>query len=144
MAAPPDPLPRYKYKNLSIPNSLRLLRLRSAAATQDAVKCELFESQLENTDLFQEGTRREDYEAVSWCWGNMRQDQPLRVIEGEQAYSFFNSKDLEAALRALRYHDKTRLLWVDQICIYLDRSRTKSCRNLRIAPPFCEGFGFHI
>ena len=30
---------------------------------------------------------------------------------------FLSQGDLQAALRSLRYHDKTRLLWVDQICI---------------------------
>ena len=36
------------------------------------------------------------------------------------------------------------LVELDTVCIYLDRSRTKSCRNLRVAPLFCEGVGFRI
>jgi len=33
---------------------------------------------------------------------------------------------------------------VDTVCIYFDRSQTKSCRNLRFTPLFCEGFGLCI
>jgi Heterokaryon incompatibility protein (HET) len=33
-------------------------------------------------------------------------------------------------------------LWVDAICIYLGRSVTKSCRNLRVAPLFYKGLVF--
>ena len=32
-------------------------------------------------------------------------------------------------------------LWLNQICIYLDRSRTNYCGNLRVDPLFCERFG---
>jgi hypothetical protein len=33
-------------------------------------------------------------------------------------------------------------LWIDALCIYPDRYRTKCCRNLRFEPQFCEGVGF--
>ena len=85
MASPLDSLPLYQYKKLSSTESLRLLRLRAAPLGQGAVECELFESKLIETDLFEQGTRTEDYEAVSWCWGNMPQDHLLRVNEGDQA-----------------------------------------------------------
>jgi hypothetical protein len=126
MAATPSSLPRYVYTKLANDNSLRLLRLRSAAAIQDAVECELFESQLVDTDQFEKGVRDEDYEAVSWCWGDKKRDRPLRVHVGELAYSFLISPDLEAALRALRYEEKTRLLWVDQICINQDKTKERN------------------
>jgi hypothetical protein len=117
MASPSYELPRYQYQPLKNDNGLRLLKLRAGPVNQPAVECELFESELIETDLFEQGIRNEDYEAVSWCWGNKPQDHLLRVNEGEQAFSFYVSEDLQAALRSLRYHDKTRLLWVDQICI---------------------------
>jgi hypothetical protein len=33
-------------------------------------------------------------------------------------------------------------LWVDAICIYVDRHLIKSCGNLRVEPRFSEGFHF--
>jgi hypothetical protein len=46
-------------------------------------------------------------------------------------------------LRHLRLQDQERILWVDALCIYQDRYRTKWCRNLRFEPQFCEGVGLH-
>jgi hypothetical protein len=34
------------------------------------------------------------------------------------------------------------VFWVDAVCIYPDRHRTKCYRNLRFEPLFCEGVGF--
>jgi hypothetical protein len=35
-----------------------------------------------------------------------------------------------------------KTFWIDQICIYQDRYRTKCSRNLRFEPLFCNGVGF--
>jgi len=40
----------------------------------------------------------------------------------------------------LDLHDA--LGWFVAVCVYLDRSRTKCRRNLRVEPLFSEGFGF--
>jgi len=44
---------------------------------------------------------------------------------------------LSGCLRALMAK-----VWIDAICIYQDRYRSKYCRNLRFETQFCEGVGF--
>jgi hypothetical protein len=53
-------------------------------------------------------------------------------------------QNLASAFRHLRYVDQVRIFWVDAICIHLDRSRTKYCRNSRFEPLFSEGVGLCI
>jgi hypothetical protein len=50
--------------------------------------------------------------------------------------------NLEAGLRHLRDTANVKILWIDAICLYQDRYRTKCCRNLRFEPLFCERVGF--
>jgi hypothetical protein len=52
------------------------------------------------------------------------------------------TENLHSALQNLRRPDKTHVLWVDAVCIYRDRYRSKCCRNLTFEPQFCEGVGF--
>ena len=50
----------------------------------------------------------------------------------------------QKSLLCLRPQDEhnPRTLWIDVVCIYQDRYRSKWCRNLRCGPQFCEGVGF--
>ena len=56
------------------------------------------------------------YEALSYVWGNTRDTAPM--ILDRTPYDI--TKNLEWALRYLRYKESPRVLWVDAICIYLD------------------------
>ena len=53
------------------------------------------------------------YEAVSYCWGD---EEDLRSITCN-GHEFEVRRNLEAALRNMRYSDRPRLLWADAICI---------------------------
>ena len=53
------------------------------------------------------------YEALSYVWGNSTVTLPI-LLNGLE---FQVTTNLESALRHLRYHDRTRILWADAICI---------------------------
>jgi Heterokaryon incompatibility protein (HET) len=95
----------------------------------DEVKCELSRLSLES---------RPRYEALSYVWGDPNDTRPI-IVDGWEVQVTAN---LEPALRRLRYPDIPRVLWVDAVCTYQDRYRSKCCRNLRFEPRFCEGVGF--
>lgn len=155
MSTTPDLLPRYTFNPLPV-TRVRLLKLQPAKSDQDEINCELIERDLTDIDLSggndsstargpanagatrnaidttQPGTQEapyEHYEAVSWCWGTDLPDQPIRINENDTAYSFLVSQSLAAALRAFRYVGKTRLLWVDAICI---NQESKPERNQQV------------
>jgi Heterokaryon incompatibility protein (HET) len=65
----------------------------------------------------------EPYNALSWCWRTYDGDEHLNeqlesiyIIDNRNRYSFLVSKNLNAALKALRSRDVLRI-WVDWICI---------------------------
>ncbi len=121
LTEPTSTLQRYRYRPLKSHDSIRLLRLKPATHSQADVDCELIESRLIDTDQYQQAIREEhneeDYEAVSWCWGKRTQPRSLKIHDGNTAFSFPVSADLEYALRVFRHVDKARLIWVDAICI---------------------------
>ncbi|KAK4442311.1 HET-domain-containing protein [Podospora aff. communis PSN243] len=53
------------------------------------------------------------FEALSYVWG----DATIRSTITVDGHNVGITVNLEETLRALRYHDKTRTLWVDAICI---------------------------
>ncbi|RMY18693.1 hypothetical protein D0867_05162 [Hortaea werneckii] len=55
-----------------------------------------------------------DYEALSYCWGDVRRHQRLIEIDGR---AFPVGENLQGALQNLRRSDRPRLLWIDAICI---------------------------
>lgn len=54
-----------------------------------------------------------EYEALSYAWGELKLDRSIR-LEGKP---FAITANLHLALRALRYSDQERVLWVDALCI---------------------------
>lgn len=120
----------YRYDELRSSESLRLLILRGAERRDQEIYCELVEQQLAraNTSAAADPPRLPTrsmvkYEALSWCWGDENRDKVLRIyrrgsLEGQgQSYKFMIPANLEVALRALRYTDQDRKLWIDAICI---------------------------
>ena len=59
------------------------------------------------------GVDTQEYEALSYVWGEETITIPITV----NRKPFQATKNLEAALRALRRRDAERLLWIDAICI---------------------------
>jgi len=78
------------------------------------------------------------YEALSYAWGSPDLTDEIQV-KGETLKITAN---LALALRYVRLTDQPLTLWVDAICLYLDRHRTKCRGNLRVGPLFSEGARF--
>jgi Heterokaryon incompatibility protein (HET) len=70
----------------------------------DPIFCELANGVLEASP---------DYEALSYVWGNPRVTRIIQL----QGHDFSVTENLESALRHLRLKEKSRILWVDALCI---------------------------
>src|SRR3984957_381778 len=77
------------------------------------------------------------YPALSYAWGDPTQSHHIHVRSTRLSINV----NLNAALGRLRQSGASRHTWVDAVCIYQDRHRTKYCRNLRFEPLFREGVG---
>ena len=62
------------------------------------------------------------YEAVSYVWGTLKSTQSLLCNQHRMVMTV----NLEAALRRIRLTDKSRLIWVDAICINQGNDRERS------------------
>jgi hypothetical protein len=121
---------RYVYRPLDLDRrEFRLVKLKPSTQLSSPVCCELVETQLNNCP---------PYEAMSYVWGDPGAKAPVHVEDA----MLHVTVNLECALRYFRWEHEVRWLWVDAISIYSYRTATKCCRNLRIRPQFCEGFGF--
>ncbi|KAH8595398.1 heterokaryon incompatibility protein-domain-containing protein [Bisporella sp. PMI_857] len=93
-------------------DSIRLLILQPGLFN-DPIRC-----QLEQVSLSAGHT----YEALSYMWGNAGDTSPM--ILDRTPYHI--TKNLECALRYLRYRESSRVLWVDAICIDQNNPDEKS------------------
>lgn len=94
----------------------RLLELQPDTDFTAVVKARVY-----NVHLSQIGTwpNDEKYETLSYVWGEPR-DTTKILLQGRYGKDYTNfsvTKNLDIALRHLRYVDKPRTLWVDAICI---------------------------
>jgi hypothetical protein len=60
----------------------------------------------------------QDYEALSWCWGQGDPDRIIQISTNGVAKRYHIYEHLYECLRALRYEDKERYLWIDALCIH--------------------------
>ncbi|KAL6703539.1 hypothetical protein ACN47E_009564 [Coniothyrium glycines] len=89
-------------------DQIRLLILKPAKHEADDIKCSLSITSLKRTLR-----RKNTYEALSYTWGPV---EPKSNIYFDGAILEV-SPNLDLALRRLRRSSKTRVLWVDAICI---------------------------
>ncbi|KAK7211726.1 hypothetical protein V2G26_018904 [Clonostachys chloroleuca] len=87
--------------------SFRLLTLQPAQESTDPLRCTVVEQPLLKCD---------DYEALSYCWGDATDKLPIYCNDQR----FEATRSLEAALRHLRRKDDDRCLWIDAVCINQD------------------------
>ncbi|KAF7886448.1 hypothetical protein EAF00_010551 [Botryotinia globosa] len=85
-------------------HEIRLLELTKGSPS-DPVSCSMKLASLDDANI--------EYEALSYVWGTLAGHVPIQVC-GE---SFKATSNLELALRHLRYRDRSRVLWVDAVCI---------------------------
>ena len=111
----------YCYQALSTPRCIRVLELAPALSRAAPIRYKLTE-----VDLDRKPPARLMYEALSYVWGHPKGDRPT-LCEGHQLLITMNC---EEALRELRFRVKTRILWIDAICI--NQSDIPE-RNLQVA-----------
>lgn len=102
-------LPQYQYKLLSSPSQFRLLELLPGNE-DDPISYLLHTADWKCPSA---------YEAVSYAWGDVNDTYPS-ICDGFQQTISVNLRD---GLIAMRAKDRSRLLWVDAICI--DQANTE-------------------
>jgi hypothetical protein len=80
--------------------------------------------------------RMPKYQALSYAWGDPTQEGTIIVNDRP----FAVARNLLEASQSLRHGQALVTLWIDAICLYVDRYQRKYHRNLRFGPLFSEGF----
>ena len=96
-----------------------MVHLLPASDPSSQVECALVHVSLDNVI---------PYEALSYTWGSCEMTDYVIVDKR----SFWITKSLNAALRALRYTTEDRWLWVDAICINQEDIPERSQEVLRM------------
>jgi hypothetical protein len=104
-----DSTPKFRYKPLDSPDSIRILLLHPAPASLANIHCDLIYTTIStcDQDLF------EHYVALSYVWGSTDDLQTI-FLEDHQ---FKITRNLSEALRNLREENRSIRLWTDAICI---------------------------
>lgn len=98
----------FHHHRLSSPRSIRLLALLPSLEFQATLEITLTELSLDDIS-----TDENSYEALSYVWGSRSGTEPIQC-DGKLLSV---TPNCSSALRHLRLKDKTRILWVDAICI---------------------------
>lgn len=114
--------PEYEYKPLFDSQCIRLLTL-DPGKPDDPLKGEL-----EVVRIASSG----EYEPLSYVWGKAEHCHHITIRDDEVDRRLELTDSLHGALRQIRYTDRKRRLWADQICIYSHRTTIKHLRNLRL------------
>ncbi|KAI0451780.1 heterokaryon incompatibility protein-domain-containing protein [Xylaria acuta] len=83
---------------------IRLLELQPGRE-KETIRCRLQQYSLASKAI--------DYEPLSYCWGDTRRRLPI-LLDGQ---CMEVTRNLHAALLALRREESTRFLWADAVCI---------------------------
>ena len=100
---------RLPYSSLTGAHEIRLLEVYSARDRNSCIRCGLLNYTLSESN---------DYEALSYTWSKPIPGKPFlsqKIICNN--VEFFVTQNLEAALKTLRLPDRSRIIWIDQICI---------------------------
>jgi hypothetical protein len=117
----------FKYTPLVGPLAIRLLELH-AGQSGDDINCTILPDSLEN------GRAGKNYIALSYTWGDLLS---TRIIFCNDA-RFQITRNLEGALRELRWQDESRILWIDQICIN-QTDNDERCAQVQIMRDIYQG-----
>lgn len=109
---------RYSYRPLLHARDTRLAVLEPADQFSDPVHLSLKRVSLA-------GLRRTQYEALSYVWGSITGDRRV-YCDGKLLYVTSNC---ESALRYLRLKKRSRILWIDALCIN-QSSNTEKIRQV--------------
>jgi hypothetical protein len=116
------------YKPLPTENSQRVIRLVELLPSQHKtadIKCIL---RLESL------SRNPSYEALSYVWGDAAKLKHIDVC----GHAFYVTNNLEIALHSLRLWNKSRVLWIDAICINQNDVVEKSSQVLQMGEIYSQ------
>lgn len=115
-----DTAPKYQYRPLEDPSSIRIIELLPARVRESTLRCNITHATRAEVDC-----GAVSYEALSYVWG----DKPSRPIYCGGRYILV-SPNCDAAMRHLRNTHTSRLLWIDAICIdqSADAADERSCQ----------------
>ncbi|EPE05318.1 heterokaryon incompatibility protein [Ophiostoma piceae UAMH 11346] len=118
---------------------IRLLRLHLAEALDAPLHIDIFHANL--------GGDVPEYEALTYVWNEVWGHFPIWVDRGDTSNGKNTKEDvyisvtanLDAALRHVRYRTRSRVLWVDAICINQDdlAERSQQVRQMRRIYEMC-------
>ncbi len=96
---------KYVYDDINPKTEIRIIELLPPASSEpSALHCKLVSKNL---------SCKPEYEALSYAWGEANYVDRIQLPTGQLDIT----SSLAAALRRLRYPDRTRRLWADAICI---------------------------
>jgi hypothetical protein len=102
------------YKSLDpASREIRLIELLPAGTLEDSLHCELTQARLDD---------HPPYEAVSYHWGGLELTHEISL----NATVIKITKNLDEILRYLRDTSRSRMLWVDALCINQDDVKERS------------------
>jgi hypothetical protein len=118
----------YQYKALCLDDSIRVLELEPAASAQAPIHCNLTEIKL---------TPDAQYEALSYVWGKDEFPEILNLPDGYLKIT----ENLASALKGLRMTNRSRILWVDAVCINQSDDKEKGSQVARMANVYKSASG---
>ena len=101
----------YQYIPLDLTQRVfRLVRLFPVAQATDVPRCKINLAKLDQ--------RERRYDALSYVWGDPNVTRDVKIVLPDDTEKTFRvTENLFAALVALRHQNKSRVLWIDAICI---------------------------
>ncbi|KAK8070083.1 hypothetical protein PG994_006699 [Apiospora phragmitis] len=99
-------MPLYRHNPLGN-SEIRLLTIRERPCKTDDIAISL---------ITFEQPEAPEYECLSYAWGSEDGRKEVK-IQGSAPRSLFVTQNLDEAIRHLRYVDRSRIMWIDAICI---------------------------
>jgi len=125
---PPSWLPSVYRRLNPETKEIRLLSIYYTNSLTALIECDIQTFELDKAPPF---------DALSFVWGKPDVTAEIQFC----GFSRQITTNLYAALTRLREKGDSKWIWIDALCIYQDRHRTKYRRNLRFEPLFREGVG---
>jgi hypothetical protein len=111
----------HTYEELESPSSIRVLELLPGAHGT-SLTCNLFQARREDNP---------EYEAVSYAWGAPVFSKRIQELSTEKYICI--TENLFDALESFRYEDRSRILWVDAVCINQRDNKEKNHQVAQMA-----------
>ena len=109
---------------ISPATSMRVLSLRPGKGN-DSIELEL-----------REFRRGEEYEAVSYVYADQVRNEPITIIDERRTWQVDTTITIRSALKHLRLVDRSRTLWIYELCVNGENNAEKRAQVLKMANIF--------